>query len=369
MKIGIFSETYLPVQDGVAYQIHHIRKELLLKGHEVNLFIPKADTNYEKSVHAFSSVSFPPYPNYRIALFPYAKCLKLAKDLDVLHIHTPFAMGMSGVIAKKLHKIPLVGTYHTNILDMRVNLHGIFANPTLLKYAWKFTVKIYGRCDIMTVPSQRIQKFLAESGLKPIVVNNGLDLNYISECGKGINAKEKFNRGNKFMVFFVGRASADKGLEYLIRACEGIDVQLVIAGIGPILENLKALSEKLNVNAVFTGFISDDEKYAIMKACDVFVLPSMAEVQPIVIIEAFTCGKTVIGTNRGGTPDMIENGTNGLLVEFGDVNALREAIIKLMKEKELKKTLSLNAKRSSEKYSIENVAKKYLEIYEELIKR
>jgi glycosyltransferase involved in cell wall biosynthesis len=160
-----------------------------------------------------------------------------------------------------------------------------------------------------------------------------------------VTPSPNFQLNGDFKLLCVARQDAterDKGFEHVFAALArlrpshpGIHFNLV--GDGNDQPRLKAHSEAMGVqeSVTFWGRLSEDDLAAAYQQCDVFVMPSKKEGFGIVFLEAMRHGKPCIGGNHGGTPDVIEHGRSGYLVEYGDVSALSEYIRKLVDESEL----------------------------------
>jgi len=131
-------------------------------------------------------------------------------------------------------------------------------------------------------------------------------------------------------IVSVARLVSIKGMSYLIRAMAHVkDGSLVIIGDGPERRKLELLSRHLELSdrVFFTGWISDPLRiFDHLKQATVFVLPSLSEGSPRVLIEAMSCGLPVVATDVGGVPEVVVDGVNGLLVSPRDEKALAEAI-------------------------------------------
>jgi glycosyltransferase involved in cell wall biosynthesis len=157
------------------------------------------------------------------------------------------------------------------------------------------------------------------------------------------------------IVLTVGRLIELKGHKYLIEAIgilkkKGIKIKLIIVGEGPEEELLKKKTElmRLTNEVEFVGFKSKEELNYFYNLCDVFVLPSITDSSGkqeglgLVLLEAMSCKKPVIGTKTGGIPDIIEDKRTGLLVKEKDAYTLAKAIETLLKDKKLATTLAEN---------------------------
>jgi starch synthase len=148
-------------------------------------------------------------------------------------------------------------------------------------------------------------------------------------------------------VLFFGRIRAYKGLEYFIEAAALVaqkmpSARFIIAGDGDLRPYLKLIKDEYNIE-IINRYIPDDEVAAIFKRASVVVLPYTQASQSAVIPVAYAFEKPVVTTRVGCLPDVVEDGRTGLIVPPGDAPALAEAILKLLWDGELRKTLGRNA--------------------------
>jgi glycosyltransferase involved in cell wall biosynthesis len=152
------------------------------------------------------------------------------------------------------------------------------------------------------------------------------------------------------LVAFLGANTYDKGAFSLLLAVselirQGTALDVVFAG--PNHEKLEAFMASLPVEARgrldgrvhLLGLVDEPTKHAILSACDMLALPSQVDAFGIVFLEAWLHGKPVIGANAGGIPDLVREGETGLLVPFGDVLVLAEAVSKLAADPALRQGL------------------------------
>jgi rhamnosyl/mannosyltransferase len=152
------------------------------------------------------------------------------------------------------------------------------------------------------------------------------------------------------LILFVGRMVPYKGVDVLLRALVGLPATAVLVGNGPLLRQLRALAVRLGLadRAVFVDELDDTELTALYHACDVFVLPSVGpnEAFGIVQLEAMLCGKPVISTQLPtGVPWVNRHNETGLVVPPGNVQALREALTRLIAEPALRVKLGEQGRR------------------------
>jgi sugar transferase (PEP-CTERM/EpsH1 system associated) len=180
------------------------------------------------------------------------------------------------------------------------------------------------------------------------VIMNGIDGNkYNGTIVRNKKSKELgIDTNYDFILGFAGRLSPEKGLTYLLKAM-GIIVNkypntlLLIAGEGVLMADLKKETEQLNLNnnIKFLGPRSDIPE--IMKLLDIFVLPSLREGLPLVLLEAAAASLPIVATDVGGNKEIVTDGLNGLLVKPQDEQSLSRAIEYLMGNNDRKKTFGL----------------------------
>ena len=178
--------------------------------------------------------------------------------------------------------------------------------------------------------------------------------------------------GPDLIVGFAGRLVAGKGADHLIRAIalagSRIPVKLLIAGDGPERSHLAALAHELGVacDVEFLGIVNDMP--AFWQRCDIAAVPSDTWVESfsMVTLEAMSCGKAIVATRAGAIPELIVSGMTGTLVPPGDVDALAGALI-LYAEPELRSRHGLAARsRAVERFHIEDCARAYIDLFDEL---
>lgn len=209
------------------------------------------------------------------------------------------------------------------------------------------------------------------------VIYNGIDLKDFHNIQRG-KLSELINKEitNSLVVGFVGRLIKQKGLNYLLEAAAELKKEFrkiifVLIGDGDKKEKLEELAKKLDIQDVIYFIGRKEEAWQYMKLFDVFVLPSLSEGLPNVIIEAIVCEVPVVATKTGGISELIEDGKNGFLVEPKNSRFLSKKIrhILNLSEKE-RKTITENArKKIKENFSIEKMVKEYQILYEELLKQ
>jgi glycosyltransferase involved in cell wall biosynthesis len=197
------------------------------------------------------------------------------------------------------------------------------------------------------------------------VIPNGINLERFKNLSKG----DIRSKGEK-TILFVGTLRPVKGLTYLIEAMKitrdkNKDIQLMLVGSGEERVHLEVLIKKLKLKKCvnFIGKVPNEEVPEYMFASDVFVLPSLSEGFPNVVLEAMASGLPIVATNVGGLSEIIKDGENGFVVEPKSPKQIAEMVLMLLEDDELRERISKNNKKRVKDYSLESVVARLEEIY------
>ncbi|MEM3402206.1 MAG: glycosyltransferase [Candidatus Hadarchaeales archaeon] len=350
MRIGFFTDTFLPQTNGVVTSILSSGTALTERGHEVHVFCPKTKLKEYRGIHihSYPAVPFRPYPEFKIAV-PQGR--EKVPPLDIVHTHSPFTMGFFGWRVSRFQKIPRVSTFHTLLSEYvkYVKLGGPFAKFL----TWKLCTFFYNGHRKVVAPSRSLKKLLKEKGVKkPIeVIPNGIDLRLYHPIDKKL-ARKKLGLQNGRIFLSLGRLSYEKNLDVIIRAMEKADGTLLIAGRGPAKPKLQKLVKKIGLEKKvrFVGYIPNAYKKYYFSAADGFLIASTSETQAIVVAEAMACGCPVIGAKSLAIPEFVVNGKNGYLFEPNNIDELSEIIA----EFEPSEKMSRAAIETAKKFRLEN---------------
>ncbi len=250
---------------------------------------------------------------------------KYSNSVDVIDLHHPFPLSFLAYYIVR-PKARVLVHYHSDII--RQNLLGWILSPVT-----NFVLK---RAEKIVVSNPNLienSKLLKRYRNKCEVVNFGVDVQEIEGDVDEQTTKNIIGKYGKF-VLFVGRLGYYKGVQYLLRAIVGTNLNLVIIGEGAEKNRLVALAKELKIEnqVVFLVHVSRLEKINFYKAAQVVVLPSIykSETFGIVLLEAMACGTPVVSTELGtGTSYVNQHGVTGLVVPPTDSDMLREALYKL----------------------------------------
>ncbi len=383
MKIGFFTDGYLPSLHGVTISIETFRKNLENFGNEVFVFAPAAE-NYKdenKRVIRFKSMRvFPERETYfALPFLPENHQLKeiIKIKLDICHAHSPFNLGFLGKFISLWEKIPLVYTHHTLYSEYaKFYLKENLITPYLAR-VW--STWFSNLSDLIIAPSTKIKKLLKEYGTKKEIkiLPTGVDTNFFKENRESkilLRKKLSLEKDSKILLF-VGRIEPEKNPLFLIEVLKEIvkerkDVFLVFVGAGSFVKKIKEKAKKLGVSKFikFTGRIPHSQIPFFYQGSDIFVFSSFTETQGIVILEAEATGLPPVVVKDGAFVDVIEHNKNGFLVRKANPKLFASFVLKLLQSPNLYKKFSQKSREIAEKFSQEKQAKKLFSIYEDLIK-
>lgn len=382
LRIAFYSDTYLPAVDGVVTSMLNFKKELERRGHRVYIFASgdsKAKRTYSSNTVFISrGVKFRPYPQYKIALFPYGNPVKLRSlGVDLVHAQTPFSMGFAGLLLGRLMGKPVVGSFHTMINDKEI-VNAYYPGTKTIKgltsrYLWRYASFFYKRCKVTIAPSESIKRMLNKQRIrKVLVVPNCVDTHRFNPKVKGRNLRDELALGDDDkIVLHVGRASREKRLDVLLKAARAIrskreDVKFVIAGTGPALDYYKNLTNSMGLSdsVYFLGFVDVDKLPSVYAASDLFCMPSTFETQGIVALEAMATGKPVVGANKLALKELIQSGKNGEKFASGDYIECARKIEKVLNNSEAYRD---GAVQTASLFSVERATDKLLDAYNSIL--
>jgi len=386
MRIGLFTDSYPPYINGVSTSVFNLREALVKMGHTVyivtvNNSVMKSDYNEEEKILRVSGVPIGIY-DYRLSNIYPLSTIKIIKrwDLDIIHSHTEFGIGIFARLLAKKFKIPLVHTYHTLYEDYTHYItHNHFDH--LSKKIVKDLTKIY--CEKTAketiVPTDKIYKLFKEKYLitKNIcVIPSGIDLERFFEENvsqeKVREIKDKYGITNQeFTIIFVGRLAQEKNIEFLLEAHQkiiertGFNIKLLIVGDGPDKEKYINITRKLNIydKVIFTGKIPQEEIQYYYQCADLFVTASNTETQGLTVIEAMAAGVVPMCIKDMAFVEMLPK--NSL---FSNQEEYMNQLICFMKNEKLRTTYKIAVRKKAEEYSSKKYAERVLEVYETILK-
>lgn len=323
-----FTDTYLPTINGVSYTITTWRKHWEQRGGDMPVIYPRA-TGYQPAPDEYPvpSIPFPFYDGFRIAVPWRSPDFSTA---DIVHVHTPFSLGIFGNRFASEHDLPIIASYHTPAGEYTDYLapHPALASG-LKRITERYERWFLNNTDLILTPSENTCDHLRSTiGVTtPIhVLPNGVDTTQFRPVDPDAFLDKHGIVSDKPLVGYTGRHGYEKRLTELIEAASSLEVTLVFGGDGPARSALEQQADQSDVDAYFLGFLDREELPAFYSALDVFAFPSPIETQGIVAVEAVACGTPVVAASSAALLETIDNGVTGIHFTSGDVREFRSAI-------------------------------------------
>ncbi|WP_078379314.1 glycosyltransferase family 4 protein [Sutcliffiella halmapala] len=371
MKIAIFTDTFAPDVNGVARTLNRFTSYLEKNKIEYRVFAPESTEKelFSSHVYRFASLPFFLYPECRLAL-PNMISIKLELQKfqpDLIHVATPFNIGLCGIhFAKKLN-IPIVGSYHTDF-DKYLEYYDL---QFLTKFFWTYMNWFHRPLRKIFVPSIDTQNHLKKHGFTNTAIwPRGVDCTAFHPNFSAEALKIKYKIKEKYVISYVGRLAPEKDVSLIPKIHAALPdhirqhVHWLIVGDGPLKpELMKAASSKMT----FAGFQSGSSLAEIYGASDLFVFPSSTETFGNVVLESLASGTPVVGANAGGVRTILQDGVTGLLCPEKDVPSFARAISTILNDHVLREDMSIAGREYALQQSWDAIFQRLLLDYEEAL--
>lgn len=370
MNILMLNYEYPPLGGGASNATYYILKEFSLREDiEVDLVTSSPTTKFEteeigkniklyklpvakKSIHYWTQREI---MSYSLKAYRYIKKLTRIKNYDLIHAF--FGIPCGAIAYRFRNEIPYIVSLRGSDVpgfNERFSLQYIFLKP-IIRRVWRNAVSLIANSQ----------------GLKELALETDRTAN-IEIIYNGVNI-EDFSPGNErengeIVLLTVARLIKRKGIDDLIRAVPAItkghqNIKVRIIGEGNMGDELKELAQKLAVSnhIEFLGYVPHDEIATYYSSSDIFVLPSKNEGMSNTVLEAMASGLPVITTDTGGTQELINE--NGIIIPCGEPDAISKAVLNLINDDKLRKSMGARSREIAESMSWKIVANEYNKIY------
>ncbi len=382
LKIGMFMDSWYPDINGVILVMENLIRNMSDYA-DVTLVVPKmGDEEYDDKKYPFKVIRVDSVPliltNYKFGLvdIEYFK-LKLEfknLDFDIIHIHSPFALGRLGIRVARDKNIPVVATFHTR---WELEFEKYLKSKHIANLCVKHLIKAYNKCDSCIALNPSLVKVYKDYGYKGklTIIGNGTDLKIVKNKKKAIervNDLFKISDDEKVLLF-VGRIISIKNIFLILDVLKELKhrnfkYKMIYVGDGPDYENLKKKikSYRLTNEVVTTGKIMDRELLKeIYFRSDLFIFPSLFDSSSLVQIEAASQETPTLFVEGSVTSDGVENNITGF-TEQEDVMLFADRIEEIFKNKWLYNKVKNNARKKLAK-SWKDISKTTYEYYLKVI--
>ncbi|MCM3587308.1 glycosyltransferase family 4 protein [Mesobacillus maritimus] len=379
MRIGLFTDTYFPQINGVVSSICMLKENLEKLGHQVFVFTITDPTVTKDEPNIYRVPSLPFAKAWRLGMFYHPRLARTIKrlQLDVIHTHTEFSLGIFGRAMARELQIPLLHTYHTIFENYT---HYIVKFPALEPIAKsavrKISANFCNAVDRVIVPTEKVKDLLLSYQVrqKISVIPTGIQLHKFSNAKGKSNAILKIRadlgiRQTDRVLLYVGRLAVEKNIGELIESLKSYlhqkqEMKFVLIGDGPAKGDLEEMTKSFGIQE--QTFFVGEKPYAEIgdyyQLGDVFISASQSETQGLTYIEAMASGLPVVAKADRCLDGVLENNVNGFT--FRDKHELQSALDWILSNDFEKERLSHGAIHSVEKFSDVYYAKKIEAIYQ-----
>ncbi|MBT2504890.1 glycosyltransferase family 1 protein [Streptomyces sp. ISL-98] len=357
MRVAIVTESFPPDVNGVAHCALQTARHLAARGHDPLVIAPAtaagtgsrsgtgsgsgsgwgsesgSGTSHENGppypVVRVPSLPLPGYPQVRVALPSRRVAAALtAHRAELVHLASPFVLGVRGMAAAARLGIPAVAVYQTDLAGYARTYMGTGEGT-----AWRRIRAVHSAADRTLAPSTASLRDLEEHGVPRVRLwGRGVDTARFRPSLRDEALRRALAPGGELLVGYVGRLAPEKQVELLAGVCGLAGVRVVIVGDGPSEPSLRAALP----GAVFMGRRTGEDLASIFASLDVFAHTGPYETFCQTVQEAMASGVPVIAPAAGGPLDLVDHGRTGLLVEPRDAGALRAAVSLLVADPALR---------------------------------
>jgi len=380
VRVGLFTNNYLPFCGGVTVSVETLRRGLEARGHEAWVLAPRFPGAADGGPRTLRYPSIPAatYPQFPLAI-PYSRRLARrvrALDFDVFHAHHPFLLGPAARRLARRQARPLVFTYHTRYDKYAhyVPLRRDFVEAAARLLSTRFAA----RADAIIAPSAVLRDELRGRGVQaPIaVVPTGVDLARFSPGDRVAARRASGMEDGALMVLYVGRLDREKSVDRVLAAFARIagtlpQARLVVVGHGTQADALRRMAGGLHAAArvTFAGVCAHEDLPQHYRAADLFLFASETETQGLVLAEAAACGLPAVAVDAPGCAEVVHDGDTGVLTK-GDPSALAEAAIALLVDPARRAAMGLRARQLAEReFDVTLQIDRTLAVYGEVVAR
>jgi len=395
MKIAIFTDVYWPRVNGVSVSVDSYSHALIDAGHEVLIVCPsypesdydkvfnKEDSEAESKLPIIKIPSVPVFVSKEDRLGKFNKWYWVFKQVenfnpDIIHINTEMVIAEFGIWYAKSHNLPLVYTFHTMWEDYTPHYFPMMPSFMVKFFTRRVLENIVRRSYRVIVPTLQIEKTVRKynRNTQTFLLPTGIDLKLFEHDAQEIAAfREKLEAlfpqiKGKRILLFAGRVAKEKNIGFLIDILPAIlakhpDVILLIAGNGPDQDYFREEARKNGVGeaCVFTGYFDRNDLVLVYTISEIFVFPSLTDTQGLVTLEAMLSGTPVVAIGAMGTITVMGGDNGGFMVK-NDASEFTGRVLELLENTQLHQLKSQEAKKHASSWSIEELTKKLIKIYE-----
>ncbi|MFF7332386.1 glycosyltransferase [Streptomyces sp. NPDC008150] len=328
MRVVIVTESFPPDVNGVAHCALQTARHLVGRGHTPLVVAPATaagpapDTDAPCPVVRVPSLPLPGYPQVRVALPSRRVAAAIAEHrADIVHLASPFVLGVRGMAAAGRLGVPAVAVYQTDLAGYARTYMGAGEAA-----AWRRIRSVHAAADRTLAPSGAALRDLETRGVPRVRLwPRGVDAERFRPARRDEALRRELAPRGELIVGYVGRLAPEKQVELLSGVCGLDNVRVVVVGDGPSRGGLAGALP----GAALLGRRTGDELARLFASLDVFVHTGPFETFCQTVQEAMASGVPVVAPAVGGPLDLVDHGRTGLLVPPRDADAVRDAVREL----------------------------------------
>ena len=377
MRIGLFTNNYRPLVNGLTTSVDTFACAFRRAGHAVTIVAPRYGTDGmdDGDVVRVPGLRAPTHHAYVLPLprWPGLRRTVLARDLDVYHAQHPYLLGAATARWARETGRPLVFTYHTRYDRYAHYIPG--PARFIARLAVRRALRFAARADLVIAPSPSVARDLASLGLRtrveviptgvPVPPPTNAEARQAQRAALGLDAGSP-------LCLSLGRLAPEKNQAFLLHAFRRVlrdlpTARLVLAGDGDDCARLTRLAGDLGIlpKVCFVGAVPHERIGGYTSAADLFLFPSTSETQGLAALEALAGGLPVIAVESEAASDLLADGTAGVLCPE-DPDAFAASVLALWASPERRRAMASAARRVASRYAPEVGAARLLGLYQEL---
>ena len=326
------TESFLPRVNGVTNSVCRVLEHLERRGHEALIIAPGPgpESYAGHQVVVVPGVGLPGYNSFVLGLPTKAVERRLREfSPDIVHLASPVALGAAGARAARKMGVPSVAVFQTDLAGF-ARRYGFRGTDRTI---WSWLRHVHRQAARTLVPSSATYKQLDERGFPGLAMwRRGVDSERFQSAHRSEALRAELAPNGEILVGYVGRLAPEKQVELLACLTDVPNVKLVVVGDGPAAERLRTLLP----DAAFLGFQDGHKLAETYASLDIFVHTGPDETFCQTVQEAMASGVPVVAPAAGGPVDLVTPEETGLLFEPNDTDALRECVVRLAADAELR---------------------------------
>ncbi|MFH0837867.1 MAG: glycosyltransferase [Patescibacteria group bacterium] len=381
LNIAIICDPLTHLISGSMISTIRFAGQLRKKGHKVIFLAAQDETKKpvtffrDFKVYRFGPIKLPGSQGQYLLAYPRVGRIKgiyKEEQIDIVHTIDPTLLSIFSLRAARTMGIKTVMHSHMQPENVALQLGSFFQRPWFQNLIYRYLIWIYRKVNMVICPSEFAMGMLRKYNQTiPIcVISNGVELSRFKIMDSAAFSQKYNLSPEEQKILYIGRLHKEKSVHTLIEAMPAIlkeypKTRLNLVGIGHLMDDLKKLATDLKVSEsiTFFGKLPDEEMALAYNACTFFVLPSVAELEGMAVLEAMACGKPVIISDSALSASSYFVKGNGFIFKLQNPQDLAEKCITLLKNPTMVAQMGEKSRTLAETYDIKKSGDKLESLY------